>query len=114
MFGTIPSIVRWSARLAALLVVGAFVFLLAGEIFNPHSGSPTRFREWAGIGLLLAVIVGMLMAWRWELLGALLSLVALAAFIPVVRMHQYEPIIVIAVPGVLFLSDWALRRSHGI
>jgi len=84
------SVIHWAARCAALLVAGTFLLLLAGELLNPHSGPPTEFREWAGMVLLIAAIIGMLAAWKWELPGALLSLLTLAAFTVVARMHRYD------------------------
>ena len=103
-------IVRWLARLSALLVASGFFLLVAGEIFTPHSGPPTHFTEWFGIGLLSIAVVGMLLAWTWERPGALLSLACLACWVVAIRTRNYAPIAVLAVPGLLFLADWLLRR----
>ena len=43
MFASLPVVVRWTARVAALVVAGGFLLLLAGEIFTPHSGPPRTF-----------------------------------------------------------------------
>ncbi len=117
------SLTRWTARVASLLVAGAYVMFVLGEFFpHPHSGPPTRFREWAGIVLLTLTIIAMLVAWKWELAGALVSLAALGAFVLVVRMHvrmhNYVVTGVVAIPGLLFAADWVLRRlflaaTHG-
>jgi len=105
------SLTRWTARVAALLVAGTYVMFVLGEFFpHTHSGPPTHFREWAGIVLLTSAIVAMLAAWKWELAGALVSLAALAAFVVVVRMRNYEVVAVVAIPGLLFACDWVLRR----
>jgi len=107
----IMSLTRWTARVAALLVAGTYVMFVVGEFFpHPHSGPPTRFRDWAGIVLLTAVMVAMLVAWKWELAGALVSLAALAVFVPMVRVHNYVVVAVVAIPGLLFAADWLLRR----
>lgn len=103
--------IHWAARGAALLVVGTFLFFLAGNLMDPYSGPPTRFREWAGLALLAAAVIGMLAAWKWELPGALLSLLALAAFVPVVRMNRYDVVAIAAIPGILYLCDWWLRNK---
>jgi hypothetical protein len=103
--------IRWAARGAALLVTGTFLLLLAGDLLNPYSPGPAHFREWAGIVLLIASIAGMLAAWKWELPGALVSLVTLAAFVPVAGMHRYGVIGFAAIPGVLYLGDWLLRHK---
>ena len=102
--------IRWTARLAALLVAGVFLSFVLGEFTHPHSGPPTQLREWAGILLLTSATVGIVLAWKWELPGALLSLAALAAFIPVARIHRYDVVAVADIPGVLFLLDWLLRH----
>ena len=102
---------RWTARCAATLVAGAFLFLVSAELLYPHSGPPTHVREWAGIVLLTAAIISPLLAWKWELPGALTSLAALAVFVATVRIHNYYSIVAaIAIPGILFVLDWALRH----
>jgi hypothetical protein len=106
------AVIHWAARCAALLVTGTFLLLLGGNFLNPDSPGPTHFREWAGIVLLIAAIIGMLAAWKWELRGALLSLLTLAAFVPVAGMHRYTVVGFAAIPGILFLGDWLLRRQR--
>jgi len=101
---------RWLARLSALLVAAAFLLLIAGETLHPHSGPPTEFVEWLGISLLAAAVVGMVLAWIWELPGALVSLACLSAFVAIVRMRDFAWIAVVAAPGLLFLADWLYRR----
>ncbi len=95
-----------------MLVAGTFLVLLAGELINPRSYPPTEFRDWAGIFLLMAAVVGMLTAWKWELPGALLSLLTLAAFVPVVGMRRYDIVGFAAIPGILYLVDWLLRHKR--
>ncbi len=107
---TVASILRWTARSTALLVTGAFLLFLSGEIFSPHSGPPVAFREWAGIGLLFAVFAGIVLAWRHELAGSLLCLGALTLFVPLTGLHDYKVILVIGLPGLLYLADWYVHR----
>jgi len=64
--------------------------------------------------LLFAAIIGMLLAWKWELRSALISLFALGAFAGVVHMQNYGVLAFVALPNVLFLLDWKLRRSRSI
>lgn len=104
------TILRWSARLAGLLVAAGFVTLAVGEMMSPHSASPSHLSEWTGIILLSLTCVGMILAWKWELPGAVLSLGALAAFLCVIRMNRYGVMVAFAAPGALFLVDWTLRR----
>jgi len=62
--------------------------------------------------LLFGAIAAMLAAWKWELPAALISLFALGAFAAVVQMRRFDVLAVLAVPNLLFLLDWKLRRSH--
>ena len=77
---------------------------------QPDSGPPTQDREWVGIVLLSAACLAGLFAWRRELLGAVLSLVALVLFVATIRINQPLVIAVIATPGVLFLLTWLGHR----
>ena len=99
---------RWIARFSALAVTGGFFFLFAGEIFEPHAAAPASPVEWFAIACLAMVILGMLVAWRWELAGALVSLCSLGGFVLFVH-GSHGPIYLMAIPGLLFLVDWILR-----
>jgi hypothetical protein len=103
---------RWIARFSALVVTGGFFFLFAGEIFEPHSPAPATPMEWIAIACLIMTVLGMLVAWKWELPGALISLCALGAFVALVRMRSHGPILCMAIPGALFLADWILRTTE--
>lgn len=102
---------HWLPRLAALVIAGGFLALIAGEFIVPHSAPPTRFVEWLGIALVSIGCLSPLLAWRWELEGALLSLASLAAFFALVHFRNYSVLAVMSVPAVLFLADWVLRRT---
>jgi len=104
-------ILRWLARVSAVIVAGGYFSLMAGEILAaPHSGPPMHFIEWFGIFLLTAAMIAILLAWNWELPGALVSLGCLAMFVSVIRIGKYAPIVVMAAPGLLYLTDWLVRR----
>ena len=101
---------RWLARLSALVIAGGFLLMVAGEMLSPHSNPPSHLREWVGILLLTSTCAGMLLAWRWELPGALLSLASLAVFTAVIVFRRHTVHMVLALPGLLFVADWLLRR----
>ena len=103
---------RWMARLSALLIAGGYVFMVVGELLSPHSGNGPDFRAWSGIVLLTVTCIGMLLAWRWELPGATLSLAALAAFTVLIKFNRYTIHFVLALPGILFMADALLRRRR--
>jgi ABC-type antimicrobial peptide transport system permease subunit len=103
-------IVRWTARGTAFLIAAGFLAFVIGEPVG--SLRVIQFREWLGKVLLFAAVAGMLLAWKWEFPAALISLFALAAFAVVVHMQRYDVLAIAAIPNILFLLDWKLRRSH--
>lgn len=76
---------RWTARLLTLAAAGLFVaFLLVSgtKVFSALSWSSPQ-----GIPMLIALvvaIVGVGLAWRWEMLGGLMAVVGAAAIMALV------------------------------
>jgi predicted alpha/beta hydrolase len=104
------STIRWAARGTAFLVAAGFLAFVLGE--PAGSLRAIQFREWVGMVLLFGAVGVMLMAWKWEFPAALISLFALGAFAAVVHMRRYDVLAIAAIPNILFLLDWRLRRSH--
>ena len=102
---------RWAPHFASLLLGGGFLLIVAGEIVTPHAPPPSNGREWAGIALCSISCLAPLACWRWPREGAALSLAALAAFAAVVQFSRYDVLLVIAMPALLFLLDWVVRRT---
>ncbi|MCZ2151560.1 MAG: hypothetical protein LC126_27780 [Bryobacterales bacterium] len=107
----VPFLLRWTARLSAIFVAGTYILFVAGELFSRPSAFPTQFREWSGIFLLTAACAGMILAWRRELTGALVSLITLAAFGVLIPMGRPAVLFIAAAPGTLYLMDWLIRRN---
>ncbi len=105
------TILRWTARLAALGLAGMYALMVAGEFTSPHSGPPSYAIEWAGIGLLTLTCLGALLAWKWELPGAILSLASLVAFMLLIRIRADIVVALAATPAILFLADWFARQA---
>ena len=103
---------RWIARSLGLLVFGGFVLLVIAELAHPHSSQPSTLLEWTGIVLLTSTCTGLLLAWRWELPGAVISLASLGAFTLLMRMGRYGVIVALAIPGILYIADWLLHRRR--
>ncbi len=63
--------VRWVARFWSLLVF-AFVLL---RIFtpDPYATEPVPFEDWFLLSLWGIAILGVLVAWRWETVGAIIT-----------------------------------------
>ena len=107
----IVNVVRWVARaLGVLLLVEVAAFAIGEGAPNPFSMSmplPERLLTLA----FLAMLIGLIAAWRWEGLGSLLILGAFALFLIVnhgIRLNAlcnpvFGPWLVI---GLLFLFCW--------
>ncbi len=105
---------RWTARIAGLLIAGFFVFMALGEMASPHAGpAPTLF-ELGGIALLATATLALLAAWRWELAGALVSLAALAMVAAAIRGNRGFHLVLasMGIPGILYCADWLARRRR--
>jgi hypothetical protein len=107
-------LVRWSARITSLLLLGLVIIISIGE-----GGPPNVFRqppsvqlEFASLGLML---IGLVIGWVCEGLGGLLVLLGLVAFNAVELAVNGRPGLgafpLFAVPGVLFLVSALLRRN---
>ena len=75
---------RWTARILALLAVGLFVFFavnLGSRVFPTLSWGPQ------GIPLMVALAValaGVVVAWRWELVGGIMTMAGVTGIIALV------------------------------
>jgi hypothetical protein len=108
-------IVRWSARVTGLLLVGLVLAIVIGE-----GGPPNVFRQPTPVqlelGAMALMLVGMVLGWLREGLGGLLVLIGLAAFnaveLAVNGLPARGAFPLFAVPGILFLLSAFLQRKR--
>jgi hypothetical protein len=104
-----PVVLRWLGRgLSVLMLV-----LLVPPVVGGGGSLAGIFRGTHGMCMLFpfGVCVGMALAWRWQLVGAVVSLVSLALFY---LLHFFERgrfpggpwFLVFTLPAVLFLASW--------
>ena len=92
--------VRWSARLLGLamfLFVGAFV---VGEGPPPFSAVSVLF---------LGSWIGLIVLWRWNLVGGLMVVLGMAAFLLATTTIPNFWFSVWTVPGLLSIAAWWLE-----
>jgi hypothetical protein len=105
--------VGWLARGWAVLTVGLVLAFLVGEGFHP---SRLQAREWLGLAFFpVGICVGMIVAWRHELAGGLITVGSLAAFyvIHFVTAGIFPrgwAFLVFAAPGFIFVLTAVLRE----
>jgi hypothetical protein len=76
---SVVTIARWAARVLTCVIVLFFGFFLVAHFFG-EQGRPTRPLHWQDYVILITLVVslaGLLMAWKWERMGAAIALVAI-------------------------------------
>ena len=108
----LATIFRSIARVIGTVLVGLTLILAIGE------GVPNLFTQpfliQLGFLALALVVSGLLLAWRWEFLGGIMSLVGWVLFILAERVHWQHSLffILLVVPSLLFLGSSFLRRYY--
>jgi len=110
---TATTVIRWSAR-----VLGLVVFLFWGAFFLEHlewfrdSSQLPPARVFLNMFYHLAMLLGFLAALKWELAGGLVMIAASGLFfIGLGVPHCYLFWATYAIPALLFIADWRLRRA---
>jgi hypothetical protein len=104
---------KWIARVGSLLSIGLILLFFIGEGFHP---TRVAARDWVGLVFFPAgVVVGLLIAWWKEGVGAGITLASLLAFYGVYGVLMGSHIhgwafITFTSPGLLFLLFWFLSR----
>jgi len=111
--GDIAVAVRWTARVASAVSL----LLLAAFAFGPHERGHATRQEWVGLAFFpIGVALGLLVAWRYELAGALLAVGSLGAFYVVYgwwirgALPRGPYFFLFTAPAVLFLIASLLTR----
>jgi hypothetical protein len=68
---------RWTARLLAAALVALVLVIFVGEGFNPLNLKPT---ETIQMTFFLTTCVGMVLVWRWPVLGGVLAMAGILCF----------------------------------
>ena len=111
----IAGLLLWLARLSALAMAGLVLLFAVGEGFHPTKLKATELILFVPF---IIVWLGLWLGWCWEGLGGTLVVAGVAGFYLahfVVTGFGSFPhgwaFPVIAVPGLLFLLCWFLRRN---
>jgi hypothetical protein len=115
--GTKPlwlTILRWSARIIAILIIIFSLFMFIGESIGGRSADapPLQTRDYIILSLWALYIIGLVIGlWR-EGLGGLISLVFMAIHIFILQMEGSNSIIffVMLLPSILYILSWYFNR----
>ena len=111
-------IYRWIARIWSILI---FAFtLLRIFIPDPYATEPVPASDWFLLSLWGVAILGLLIAWRWELIGGIVTIATMFAreIIWVILKGDWLVNFLIiwffvVPPAILFLVAWGLERKTG-
>ena len=108
------TVIEALARLGSVASIALLVMLFVGEGLNP---SAITRNEWIGLLFFpIGIVIGMVIAWWKEGVGAAITVGSLAGFYLVwgwlLRNHIGGwAFVVFASPGFLFLLHWLLRGT---
>ena len=107
--------VLWIARILSALIVVFLVAFVVGYIVNPQGdGDGATVTEGFGLALFpFGLCLGYVIAWRWHLLGGIVALACLAAFL--LLMREGDLVLMMAavgVPAILYVVYGVYRRQR--
>ena len=109
-------IIRWIARIWSILVF--VVALLRIFIPDPYATEPVPASDWFLLSLWGVAILGLLIAWRWELIGGIITIATMFARELIWVMLKGDWLVnfliiwfFVVPPAILFLVAWGLERK---
>lgn len=107
-------VIWWSARILSLLVIGFSLFMFVGYRFFHDSGEPNPLSTQAIVEFVFVGIgfIGLLLAWKWEILGAVISLLGFALLCMIFPVVLILPLMYVwPINAVLFLLLVEMKRK---
>ncbi|MEW6131220.1 MAG: hypothetical protein AB1757_29595 [Acidobacteriota bacterium] len=105
---------RWTARIWSVMSVVLLFLFFIGEGIQPAKITP---KEWVGLLFFpVGVVIGLMIAWRREGLGGLITVSSLAAFYFIYEwllsgsFPKGWAFLMFAAPGFIYLLVWWLAR----
>jgi hypothetical protein len=110
-------IIRWTARIISLLLVGFFLLMFIGESIGEHAkATDLTFIDIVGLSIWFLNLLGMLIAFKWEGFGGGLSLFFVLVHIVIIAINHTIPfpLFFFAIPGILYLTSWYFHKKLGV
>jgi len=109
-------IMRWIARIWSILLF--VVALLTIFVPDPNAIEPVPVADWLLLSLWGVAILGLLVAWRWELVGGIITIATMfireLAWV-ILKGHWLANFLIawlfVVPPAILFLVAWGLERK---
>ena len=111
---------RWLARVTSLLSIGVLLLFLVGDdgLIGGGNGAKVRPGEWGALLFFpFGVLLGLVLAWWREALGASVAASSLAAFYLYIgvlagRLPGGPWFLIFTAPALLFFASWFAHRRR--
>jgi hypothetical protein len=109
----IVKIIRWIARVLSALVILIMLTFFVGDVLVPPSSAsvPLSTADIAQLVLAATELIGLALAWKWEVVGGSITLVAFIIKAIINPRTVFFPLLMIPITAILFLLCWGLGRS---
>jgi hypothetical protein len=108
--------IRWFARIVGSLLVLFFLLMVLGYIIEPQGTGKITLSEIPLIIGMAAMLLGIIIAWFREGIGAFLTIGGFLFFFAseLISTRSFKTWILVAYPtiGLLFLACWLQSRQH--
>jgi hypothetical protein len=113
----LPSITRsvwWSARILSALILLFWGFLILGHLVGDEgrSSRPLTTNDYISLTTMIIALVGLAVAWKKELIGAVVTLIAMLIGAVINWRVLIFPGILVPITACLFLLSWWMNRSR--
>lgn len=111
-------IFRWTLRILSGIFVLFTLFMFLGETLFQNGSlnpKPLSLHDVIQLSMMGIILVGLVLAWKWELWGGIFALAAyiVLAFINP-RTLQPSLLLLYPVSAILFIVLWTVSRNAGV
>ncbi|MEN8193329.1 MAG: hypothetical protein ABFS12_10975 [Bacteroidota bacterium] len=107
---------RWILRISSGLIIAFFLLMFIGEtFFGENPGKPLENNEILQLSISGLGLIGLGLAWKWELFGGIIALTAyivLAIINPIVLKATL--VLIWPAISILFIVLWVLSRNSPV
>src|SRR5262245_31562482 len=111
---SMATVVRWGARILSALILLFWGFFIVAHLIGDEgrSSRPLRTSEYISLTTMIISLVGLGVAWKWELIGGAMTLgVVLIGAVVNLRSLAF-PFVLIPLTASLFLLCWRLSGAR--
>ncbi len=107
------AVMRWSARILSTFILLFWSFFLIASLFgnDARSSHPLGRTDYLILVSIVSALLGLALAWKWEFIGAVITLFAVAVCTVVNFRVLYFPGTLIPFAALLYLLSWWARRA---